>query len=133
MNAADEMQAKIDAAMSGRRLYDPPVDGKTPLDGAGSPRTSLVMGDITKKLAQGFTLEAVGLEGPELPVEVAEQIEPPPSIIQRASVTRADTTATASAPLGATFRTATRNPRRTPGRRCAPKRRILACHRCRSC
>ena len=91
MNAAAEMQAKIDAAMSGRRLYDPPEDGKTPLDGSGNPRTSLVMGDITKKLAQGFTLEAVGLEGPELPVEIAEQIEPPPSVIKHASITRADT------------------------------------------
>ncbi len=75
MNASDEMQAKIDAAMSGRRLYDPPEDGKTPLDGAGNPRTSLIMGDIAKKLAQGYTLEAVGLEGPELPVEVPEKLE----------------------------------------------------------
>ena len=75
MNAATEMQAKIDAAMAGHWLYDPPVDGKTPLDGNGEPRKSHIMGDISKKLLQGFTVEAVGIEGPAVPVEVPEKLE----------------------------------------------------------
>lgn len=92
MNASEEMQAKIDASMAGHWLYDPPQDGVTPLDGNGLPRKSHVMGDITKKLEQGFTLEAVGVEGPEIPVEVPEKLERVGSIkdATKASVTRAD-------------------------------------------
>lgn len=38
-------------------LYDPPVDGETPLDGEGSPRTSRIHAtDVKAKLSQGFTL-----------------------------------------------------------------------------
>lgn len=95
MNASEEMQSKINAAMCGTWLYDPPVDGKTPLDGLGLPRTSLIMGDVTKKLAQGYTREAVGMEGPALPVEVPEKLERVGTNKEalRASITRADTSA----------------------------------------
>ena len=93
MNATDEMQAKIDAAMAGHWLYDPPIDGKTPLDGNGEPRKSRIMGDITRKLMQGFTIEAVGVKGEEVPVEVPERLERVGSNEDalKASITRADT------------------------------------------
>lgn len=93
MNATDEMQAKIDAAMMGHWLYDPPIDGKTPLDGAGLPRKSHIMGDIDKKLALGFTHEAVGMEGPAIPEEVPEKLERAGTNKDavKASITRADT------------------------------------------
>ena len=92
MNASDEMQAKIDAQMAGHWLYDPPQDGVTPLDGNGQPRKSHIIGDIGKKLDQGFTLEAVGIEGPPVPVEVPEKLERVGSIkdATKASITRAD-------------------------------------------
>ena len=95
MNAATEMQAKIDAAMAGHWLYDPPVDGKTPLDGNGEPRKSHIMGDITKKLMQGFTIEAVGVEGPAVPEEVPEKLERTGTNQEalKANITRADTSA----------------------------------------
>ena len=49
------------------RLYDPPVDGKTPLDGAGKPMSSPVqLRDKRAKLIYGFTEEPVGAEGPKL-------------------------------------------------------------------
>jgi len=94
MDARQVMQDKMDAAMSGHWLYDPPVDGKTPLDGMGNPRKSLIMGDITKKLLQGFTREAVGMEGPPVPDEVPEKLERQGTNKEalRASITRADTT-----------------------------------------
>ena len=39
-------------------LYDVPVNGVTPLDGAGEPRTSQIqLRDEKTKLAQGFTEE----------------------------------------------------------------------------
>lgn len=93
MNAAQEMQAKIDASMAGHWLYDPAVDGVTPLDGNGQPRKSHVMGDIEKKLAQGFTIEAVGVAGPAIPEEVPEKLERVGTIAEatKASITRADT------------------------------------------
>jgi hypothetical protein len=50
------------------RLYDPPVDGKTPLDGAGNPRTSQVRAsDVDGKIALGCTREPVAalLEPPK--------------------------------------------------------------------
>ena len=41
-------------------LYDPPVDGATPLDGAGNPRTSAIRRcDEGAKIALGFTRAAV--------------------------------------------------------------------------
>ena len=46
-------------------LYDSPVDGKTPLDGSGDPRTSQIqLRDEKTKLAQGFTKEPL-LPAPE--------------------------------------------------------------------
>jgi hypothetical protein len=43
------------------RLYDPPVDGKTPSDGAGLPATSeIVLRDKESKLEGGFTTTVVG-------------------------------------------------------------------------
>lgn len=37
-------------------LYDPPVDGKTPLDGEGNPqRSRFYLRDVPMKLGQGFT------------------------------------------------------------------------------
>lgn len=45
------------------RLYDPPKDGKTPVDGAGEPQFSVVrVGDKDAKLALGFTDQPVGFE-----------------------------------------------------------------------
>ena len=47
-------------------LYDPPVGGKTPLDGAGNPRTSRVRAiDVGAKIAAGFTQNPIG--GAETP------------------------------------------------------------------
>lgn len=43
------------------RLYDPPVDGKTPAAGDGYPATSvLTQRDRDAKIAQGFTRDVVG-------------------------------------------------------------------------
>ena len=91
------MQAKIDAQMSGHWLYDPPVDGPdgqraTPLNGSGLPSKSHIIGDVEKKLAQGFTREAVGVEGPAIPDEIPEKLERVGSIADatKASITRAD-------------------------------------------
>jgi hypothetical protein len=80
MDAAEEMQAKIDAAMGSRRLYDPPIDGKTPTDDAGNPRMSVIQGDISKKLLQGFTLEPVGMEAPEREPEPEPEPQPEPRV-----------------------------------------------------
>ena len=42
------------------KLYDPPVDGKTPVDGAGEPAFSLIGArDSLKALDKGFTEEPV--------------------------------------------------------------------------
>ena len=92
MNASEEMQAKIDAQMAGHWLYDPPVDGVTPLNGSGLPRKSHIIGDVEKKIAQGFTREAVGIEGPAIPDEIPEQVERAGSNKDavKASITRAD-------------------------------------------
>lgn len=50
-------------------LYDPPVDGKTPLDGMGDPMTSPIqLRDEKAKLAQGFTKE---------PLPAPKVVEPP--------------------------------------------------------
>lgn len=57
------------------RLYDPPVNGKTPLDPTGYPYTSLiVLRDVDAKVAQGFTREAIGI-GDDWP-ELGSAIEP---------------------------------------------------------
>ena len=46
------------------RLYDPPVDGVTPVDGEGKPMTSDIGArDSLKALAKGFTEEPVGKKG----------------------------------------------------------------------
>lgn len=92
MDAAEEMQAKIDASMAGHWLYDPPVDGVTPLDGNDLPRKSHIIGDVDKKLALGFTREAVGVEGPAIPEEVPEKLERVGTNKDalKASITRAD-------------------------------------------
>ena len=46
------------------RMYDPPVDGKTPADGAGLPATSACyLRDWETQQEQGFTLDVVGWEG----------------------------------------------------------------------
>lgn len=46
------------------KLYDPPQDGATPLDGAGQPRTSVIhKTDVEYKLGRGFTREPVLLAG----------------------------------------------------------------------
>lgn len=46
------------------RMYDPPIDGKTPADGAGFPSTSgFYLRDREHKQKQGFTLAVVGWEG----------------------------------------------------------------------
>ena len=50
------------AALNTQRLtlYDPPVDGLTPLDGAGQPRSSVIPAtSLAAKLALGFTREPV--------------------------------------------------------------------------
>ena len=47
------------------RLYDPPVDGCTPLDGAGNPMQSYIRAaDVPAKLARGFTHEPRGVAPP---------------------------------------------------------------------
>lgn len=47
-------------------LYDPPVRGKTPLDGAGNPRTSRVPAvDVEAKLGLGCTREPLPAPKPE--------------------------------------------------------------------
>ncbi len=49
-------------------LYDPPVDGATPLDGAGEPASSVIhLPDVDGKLTQGYTR--------------VPQPEPPPPLI----------------------------------------------------
>lgn len=92
MTASEELQAKMNEAMSRTWLYDPPVDGKTPLDGSGEPRKSLINGDPEKKIAQGFTREAVGVSGEALPPEIPAQVEPAVAE-KKADITRADTRA----------------------------------------
>lgn len=58
------------------RLYDPPVDGKTPADGAGAPQSSaVVLRDREAKIAQGFTREVIGW-GDEWPVLGDEPVRP---------------------------------------------------------
>lgn len=58
------------------RLYDPPRDGRTPLDGAGIPQTSaVVLRDREAKIAQGFTRAVVGIEG-DWPVLGDEPVRP---------------------------------------------------------
>jgi hypothetical protein len=88
MNASDEMQAKIDASMSARLLYDPPVDGKTPLNGSGLPSRSVITGDIEKKLALGFTLQPVGMEAPPPEPEPEPEPTPEPQPVKTANVRR---------------------------------------------
>lgn len=60
--------------MSYTKLFDPPQDGATPLDGEGNPRSSSISDmDVAKKLAVGFTRDPVGTSpsAPE-PVVAAE-------------------------------------------------------------
>lgn len=58
------------------RLYDPPVDGKTPADGQGLPATSvLIQRDREAKIAQGFTREVVGWPDDAWPV-LGDDINP---------------------------------------------------------
>lgn len=55
-----ELKRKEEAAMTHTRLYDPPIDGATPLDGAGDPMTSQIqLRDVDAKLEQGFTRKPV--------------------------------------------------------------------------
>ena len=57
-------------------LYDVPVNGATPLDGAGEPMTSQIqLRDRAVKLAQGFTEEPVGVKGRKL--ETPKRTKPP--------------------------------------------------------
>lgn len=59
-----ELQRKEVEVMTHARLFDPPVDGATPLDGAGDPMTSqIIVRDVNAKLEQGFTLEPVVKRG----------------------------------------------------------------------
>ena len=52
-----ELEVKATLNMEYVTLYDPPRDGKTPLDGAGEPQTSNIHAtDVKAKLGQGFTL-----------------------------------------------------------------------------
>ncbi len=56
-----ELEEKAWANQNTIRLYDPPVDGKTPADGAGLPATSeIVLRDKESKIEEGFTTTAVG-------------------------------------------------------------------------
>lgn len=44
-------------------LYDPPVDGTTPLDGGGLPRRSMIAASqALSSLEKGFTEEPVGFK-----------------------------------------------------------------------
>lgn len=58
-------------------LYDPPVDGATPKDGAGNPMQSKVRAvDIGAKLALGFTEHPLGVV-PAVPVPEAKSAATP--------------------------------------------------------
>jgi len=68
-----ELARKVREGQQHVNLYDPPVDGATPLNGADEPRTSPIpVRDVEAKLAQGFTREPL----PAPPVE--EPIVAPP-------------------------------------------------------
>ena len=55
-----ELARKEAETLTHQTLYDPPVDGATPLDGEGNPMTSPILTrDVQAKLRQGFTLEPV--------------------------------------------------------------------------
>lgn len=55
-----ELERKEHENMTVTSLYDPPVNGATPLDGAGEPMTSVIqVRDRVAKLAQGFTEKPV--------------------------------------------------------------------------
>ncbi len=70
-------------------LYDPPVDGATPLNGAGEPRTSVIpKRDVEPKLAQGCTLEPL-VPAPKITKTIMgdsgeRNIAPPPEPKKRA-------------------------------------------------
>lgn len=73
-----ELQRKVREGVIKVQLYDPPVDGATPLNGAGEPRTSPIpMRDVEAKLEQGFTRKP-------LPEPVTEE-PPPPKKVRRAT------------------------------------------------
>lgn len=56
-----DLEEKAWANANTIRLYDPPVDGKTPTDGARLPCTSeVVLRDKEAKLSEGFTTTVVG-------------------------------------------------------------------------
>lgn len=65
VNKLDEMHVQRQwDNMATIRMYDPPVNGKTPADGEGLPRTSpFYLRDRESKQAQGFTLAIVGWDG----------------------------------------------------------------------
>jgi hypothetical protein len=92
MDASEEMQQKIDQAQTGTWLYDPPIDGVTPLNGSGLPSKSLIIGNVERKIKLGFTREPIGVEGEEIPPEVPERLERVGTNKEalRASITRAD-------------------------------------------
>ena len=74
-----ELERKEQEAIQFVDLYDPPVNGATPLDGEGKPMTSPIqLRDKAAKLGQGFTKEPVGAEGPTAtdpkPRKVAPQL-----------------------------------------------------------
>lgn len=95
MNASQEMQQKIDQSQTGTWLYDPPIDGQTPLNGSGLPSKSLIIGNVERKLDLGFTRQAVGVEGAEIPPEIPEKLERAGTNKDalKASITRADVSA----------------------------------------
>jgi hypothetical protein len=61
-NPDTDLKRKQQEAIQFEDLYDPPVDGRTPVDGEGKPRTSPIpWRDVEAKLAQGFTERPVGV------------------------------------------------------------------------
>lgn len=75
----DSRRVKEELNQSFARLYDPPVDGKTPLDPLGYPYSSLiVLRDVDAKVAQGFTRTAVGVgdDWPELGIAIKQDAYP---------------------------------------------------------
>ena len=68
----NRLQEKQEEQAAYMRLFDPPVDGLTPLTGEGQPRSSAIhLIDVAAKIGQGFTREPLVAE--EKPKRAAKQ------------------------------------------------------------